>query len=229
MEPILSSYRFAKKMGESVGMDESHNHIHGKEVLFWATDILPRNMSMNHRRMVGHCALLHDLIDPKYVIVDATRRVEAHLMETETRGDTEDMMTIMKTLSYRKTRHGFPGWLETRPQLSPVFHTVREADLLSSFNLARMVWYRQALGGFTQEKIREEMRELFEERMGRLMERGLFVSERGRTRAGQLEALARLRMEVVLDNLDLATDNLEILMTVSHLNIDQLLKRLAES
>lgn len=227
LNPLFSSYKLMKKISRVGRIDDSHNEKHGKEVLFWAIDIL-RHPGITKdpfkMRMAAQCALLHDALDHKYT-VDFSSTVEDHLRMFHEQDEVDGMMKIMKTMSYSKIReHGFPDWIRTSPY-EQLFHVVREADLLSSYNLARMVEYRQHLGGYTDAKIREEMMELYQERMGRLVERGFFLLPGSADRAKQLDAMARVKLRM-LPTLSLRRDNLDILRTVNHLSLFRLVEEL---
>lgn len=209
-------------------MDDSHNEKHAKEVLFWTIDIL-RHQSMSKYEMLtaAQCALLHDTIDPKYPI-DFTDEVRSHLALFHETSHVDVMLKVMNTISYSKVvvdgEVRFPSWMETNPTHTRLYHTVREADLLASFNIARMIEYRHHLGGKTDKEIREEVLELYDARMGRLVERGLFVLPGTRELAGHLDAVARAKLRL-LPTIDLH-DNLDILRIVHHLSIFSLLEEL---
>jgi hypothetical protein len=228
LEPLFSSYKLVKQLSKEGGVDDSHNEKHAKEVLFWTIDIL-RHQSMSKYEMLtaAQCALLHDTIDPKYPI-DFTDEVRSHLALFHETSHVDVMLKVMNTISYSKVvvdgEVRFPSWMETNPTHTRLYHTVREADLLASFNIARMIEYRHHLGGKTDKEIREEVLELYDARMGRLVERGLFVLPGTRELAGHLDAVARAKLRL-LPTIDLH-DNLDILRIVHHLSIFSLLEEL---
>lgn len=224
---LRASYQFVKKQSRRWGIDDSHNHLHSKEVLFWSKDImdrLPFSILHDDRVLIGRCCLLHDMMDSKYV--DLSVETEQHLVaEGHVAEDIRLMMRIMQNMSYSKivapdkSRIRFPAWEDGRQEI--LFHIVREADLLSSYNLARMIEFRE---GMPSEQIRQEILDLYEIRMGCLIEDGLFYFPSTRERAKQLDALCRLRL-TLLPDLDFRSPHqLDILRIVNHLSIDRLLR-----
>ena len=230
LEPVFSSYKLTKELGIKAGVDRSHNHHHAMEVLFWACDIMRQNLDTLHHpreiQMIAQCSLLHDTIDEKYT--DFSPQVRNHLQEWYEEKETDMLMRIMKDMSYSKVmEHGFPHWClehDLSWNYTMIYHVVREADLLSSYNLARMIEYRKynkkmMIKNYTDTMIRKEMVDLYEIRMGKLIPNGLFVHPSSRERASQLDAIARLRL-LLLPSLDITTSSqLDILRNIDHLNI----------
>jgi hypothetical protein len=230
LEPIFSSYKLVKQLSKEGGVDDSHNEKHAKEVLFWTIDILRRqSMSKYEMLTTAQCALLHDTIDPKYPI-NFTNEVRTHLAIYHDTSHVDVMLKVMETISYSKVvvdgKVRFPSWIDENPVYTRLYHTVREADLLASFNIARMIEYRYHLGGKTDKEIREEVLELYDARMGRLVERGLFVLPGTRELACHLDAVARVKLRL-LPTIDLH-GNLDILRIVHHLSIFSLLEELED-
>lgn len=229
LDPLFSSYRLMKEISRVGRIDDSHNEKHSKEVLFWTIDILRHPKTTKDPlkiKMAAQCALLHDALDRKYA-TDFSSTVSDHLQLFHTEDEVEVMMKIMRTMSYSEIRkNGFPTWIQESPY-QQLFHIVREADLLSSYNLARMVEYRRHLGGFTDQKIKDEIVELYDRRMGRLVEHGLFVLPGSAERAAQLDGIARAKLRMLL-TLELHEQNLDILRMVNHLSIFRLVEELNE-
>jgi hypothetical protein len=129
-------------------------------------------------------------------------------------------------MSYSKVmEHGFPQWcLDLSLNYTMIYHVVREADLLSSYNLARMIEYRKynkkmSIKNYTDTMIRKEMVDLYDIRMGKLIPNGLFVHPSSRERASQLDGIAQLRL-LLLPSLDISTSSqLDILRNIDHLDI----------
>jgi len=226
LAPLYDSYRLAKSLSEDAGIDASHNHLHSKEVLFWACALLEgeeRRVEKNDVLMIGQCAILHDMMDSKYT--DFSGVVRDHLGKSHPPSDVDRMMSVMTSMSYSKIVS--PDGRVNLPQGEDVvFHTVREADLLSSFNLARMIEYRISgrAGDMSDTHIRKEVIELYMERMARLQERGLFLSKTGRALATALDTIGRLRLRLVR-HIDLHGD-LDILRVVNHISIHDLISSL---
>lgn len=224
--PLYDSYCLARKLSEEAGIDASHNHFHSKEVLFWACALLEgggENIGKDDALMIGQCAILHDMMDSKYT--DFSDVVRDHLGSSHPLSDVDRMMTVMNSMSYSKIV--LPDGTINMPEGGDViFHTVREADLLSSFNIARMIEYRISgrLGDMSDDDIRKEVVGLYMERMSRLQERNLFVTKKGRALATALDAIGRIRLPL-LDHIDLY-GNLDILRIVNHISIHDVICRM---
>jgi hypothetical protein len=153
--------------------------------------------------------------------------VRRHLGRTHPPPDVERMMTVMGSMSYSKIVRP-NGTIAMPPPDDRIFHTVREADLLSSFNIARMIEFRinGNAGEMTDSDIRKEVAGLYMERMARLQERGLFTTRTGRLLATALDTIGRLRL-FLLDHIDLH-GNLDILRVVNHISIHDLIDRMEQ-
>ena len=95
-EPLYTSYTLTKQLSKIGNIDNSHNYNHSKEVLFWSNEIIKRlsfQLSKKDLLIVGQCALLHDLVDPKYT--DFSKEVETHLIQYHSTYDVNYMMKIM--------------------------------------------------------------------------------------------------------------------------------------
>jgi HD superfamily phosphodiesterase len=219
-------------------IDDSHNYKHSKEVLHWSIEImerLPYLLSRHEITMIAECCILHDLMDSKYT--DFSKEIRAHLLTKHSTRHTDVMMNIMNTMSYSKIVSSdthevcYPDWITMSP-FKHAFHIVREADLLSSYNLARMVEFR--LFNKTkyelysrndiQKTIRTEVRELYNERMGKLIERNLFIHPSTRKLAESLDEVSKIKLSLI-DYVDL-NHNLDILRHVNYLSLDNLVDRL---
>jgi hypothetical protein len=223
---LPESFRLARDLSREHAIDDSHNELHSKEVLFWSIELLRRadcRLSRRGHTRIATIALLHDLVDPKYE-GDREPDVERHLDRWFRPEERRKMMHIMKTMSYSKT---FRGTGFVFPEgASSEYHVPREADLLASYNLARMVEYRRARHpDMTLYDIRRDMTEYFAGRTSRLIGHGAFVSPGGRALATSLHEVAALRMAHLVPSVDLEND-LALLRIVDRLSIDRLLDSL---
>jgi len=220
---LLDSYRLAQRLGQSHKIDDSHNHRHSKEVLFWACAILRGEASFSEREllMIGNCCLLHDLIDHKYT--NCTDDVASHLRLYHPDYEVERMLLIMNSMSYSKIVSP-DGMVDMPLEHDRVFHVVREADLLSSYNIARMVEYRLHNFDMSDDEIRKDVCHLYRNRMATLVDMDLFATRSGRQIARSLDLLGRLRLPL-LKNIDLH-GNLDLLRVVNYLSIHDLIDTL---
>ena len=227
-EPLYTSYTLTKQLSKIGNIDNSHNYNHSKEVLFWSNEIIKRlsfQLSKKDLLIVGQCALLHDLVDPKYT--DFSKEVETHLIQYHSTYDVNYMMKIMKTMSYSKIVSSdgivkFPDWLTYSP-FCHTFHITREADLLSSYNIARMIEYRQQIGDYTNDEIIKESFELYNDRMDKLISRRLFYFDTTIDLAKSLQQIGKLKLELLpFVNIN---NNLDILRIINYLSIHDLIEK----
>lgn len=252
---LKASYHLARELSARADIDGSHNHEHSKEVLYWSTQIikrLPFALTTTELFMVAHCSILHDLMDSKYE--DFSVDIRDHLRQIFPARETEVMMDVMGTMSYSKIFNSttqevcFPDWISTlspsvfmSPSYSTVFHITREADLMSSYNIARMIEYRlynkryrlcrgRSLHDDTltrmekDECIVRDVTALYNDRMDRLIERRMFVHPTTEDLARSVSQVAKLKLELLSEySVSFFHDHLDILRIVNHLSIDRLI------
>lgn len=230
---LTASYQLVCDLSQKGRIDESHNEVHSKEAFFWMNQILarrPQKLTPLEAEMTGHCVLLHDMLDRKYT--DFSPDVRQHLSTLFTEEETEDMMMIMRDMSYSKIMppHSdvpvFPEWVvsDHGRGLVNVFHIVREADLLSSYNIARMIQYRRhRFPDMSGDNIRKDIVHLFSSRMMRMIDNGLFYHDTTAELAQSLHDVAHHKMSMLHD-FDTHTDNPDIFKIIdgNRLSLDSL-------
>ena len=138
-------------------VDDSHNHMHAMDVARLANKILPVNDNTITPRIhekVMVCALLHDTIDHKYLVTEQAREREQRdlsrfLRETleYSSRESQQLQTIMTDMSYSKTvvkgQFILPESIQKADsETRDIYHLVRQADLLSSYDVERMLQYK---------------------------------------------------------------------------------------
>jgi len=223
---LRSSYDLVRAMTK--GVDESHNHKHSEEVLFWSNEIM-RRMDPNELKrweieMIGNCCILHDLLDRKYNIRGAEGAVASHLGRIGyTHEMTRTMIDIMTSISYHKTVHRtgttFPEWIHDG--FWNVYHIVRESDLLASFNLWRIIEFGRHQRGITNPDIlSNDAITMFLDRMDTLIEKGAFMLSI--EIAQSLRLICRLRLSILPRAV--RDDHPDILRIVNYFDIDEVIQ-----
>lgn len=226
---LISSYQFVTHKSRIHKIDNSHNQIHSKEVLFWANRIIQplvktTSFSSSDIDIITQCCLLHDMIDHKYH--DLTSEVVKHLQSCKfSEKDIDVMMRIMNSISYSKivskNRITFPEWVE-HSEHKILYHIVREADLLSSYNIARMIEYRLAkFPLMTDYEIRNDVIRFYHHRMKQLVPNKFFYNKHSEDLAIHLDTISSLRIPLV--KFISLTGNLDILRIVSDIPIHYLI------
>lgn len=172
-------------------IDESHAIGHAMNVLHYSHDImkheaLTRPDIVKHKNIIYASSILHDVCDKKYV--DETKvwnQVERTLYENKilTPKEVDICSQIVKTMSYSKVKkNGFPNL--GKYQLA--YHIVREADLLTAYDVDRcMIYNMYNNSNFIESMYTAE--ELFEHRVFTHNADGLFVTEYSKQLFRQLE------------------------------------------
>lgn len=227
---LYHSYNLVKTLSHKYNIDESHNHIHSKEVFFFGLKIMKNHdLSTQQALMCSQCMLLHDMIDRKYT--NLSLFVENHLRQYFSKEDIDKMFIIMENMSYskcvKKTDNNtieliYPSF-KNDDNLKKMFHIVREADLLSSYNIARMIYYRKKQNSeMSWKTICQETNDLFNERMKKLISNQCFFHKSSECLAYPLHHVSLYKLKI-LDNLN-ENDNLDILKIVDYLGIDELIQ-----
>ena len=183
--PIVEN--FIRKKTIEYHIDYSHNIHHSwrvKELGF----LIAHNdyhLTKKQEEVLYLSCMLHDMCDPKYTpmvqtILDISRFLKEECAVPMMTHD--GVMNIITSMSYRKIvqpdgKIQFPCWLHRERNFQNVYHITREADLLSSYDLKRMIHYkREKLGMLYSSDIYKDVLETIDQRMSRLLERKLFHS-----------------------------------------------------
>jgi HD superfamily phosphodiesterase len=169
-------------MSKNYGIDESHGLTHSMNVLNYAQKIYNSELQKNpyleeQQKIIYTAAILHDMCDKKYM--DETEGIQSitdYIKDDVTLNELDVIKTIIKTMSYSKvTLFGYPMLGE----YMLAYHIVREADLLSAYDFNRCMIYginkKQNCKTIMDSFI--ESRKLFNYRVLRYIDDGLFVTE----------------------------------------------------
>jgi len=185
---ITNSYEWAKQRSHRLFIDDSHNHIHSREVFNHFLDMRSREPILQERfpnysekfRCAALGCLLHDMMDKKYTDEEgAWRQIEDFLYSQKIDMSTISALEIfLSSMSYSKTvsnKEGklylhLPEKIRQHP-LFDCFEMIRACDLISSYNLQRTILYNiKKFPEETPQEIYEYLKNLYSIRMGRLIE-----------------------------------------------------------
>lgn len=150
----LINYAFAYviKMSKLYNIDDSHALRHSMDVFKYANKIYDseviKNPFLDQQKDIVMCsAILHDMCDKKYVNEkNSILIMNTHLREYVTAEHLEIMNKIISTMSYSKVKQsGFPQLEE----YLLTYHIVREADLLTAYDLERCIIYKMMHEGYS--------------------------------------------------------------------------------
>ena len=188
--------RFVREKSQYYRIDASHNLYHSHQVKELGFVLATRDHYLNKREqeILYLACMLHDMCDSKYTPrVQAILDVSNFLKMCHVSMLTHDaVMQIITSMGYSQIVKSdgtveYPLWLSTdRHGWAKVFHIVRQADLLTSYDLKRMIHYsREKLGLLYSCDIYQDVVWTTGSRMSRLLERGLFGSPTARQIARQ--------------------------------------------
>jgi len=147
----------------------------------------------SQQTVISVAAVLHDMCDRKYRVVDEGLTEIAGLMvpEIPSAEDRNAVLDIVSTMSYSKVKKdGFPalGSYQT------AYHIVREADLLTAYDFDRSMIYHMSTGNKTLDQSYQNAKELFYDRVLRHNEDGLFFTRYAQRQSNILHNRALMRM-----------------------------------
>ena len=180
--------RFVREKSHCYGIDVSHNIHHSWRVVELASLIATREYHLNNaqQEVLYLSSMLHDMCDPKYTpwaqaVLDVSNFLQKKCYTSMMVHD--GVMNIITSMSYSQVVQPngslrFPPWLLKERNFKEVYHTVREADLLTSYDLKRMVHYKHdKLGLLYSTDIYQDIVDTVNTRMCRLLDKkDMFVS-----------------------------------------------------
>lgn len=189
-------------------IDESHGVLHSMKVLQYAQKIVDSEVDrhpflQDQKGIIITSSLLHDTIDKKYMDLFTGLEALDSFLTSEcsnllTKEEMEISKTIMKTMSYSVVKkQGYPSL----GKYLSAYHIVREADLLSAYDLDRTIIFSLAKNRLqgkdaSFDDVFKETNDLLFSRMGKYVEDNLFVHEWSKNEATRLyfESIEQLKV-----------------------------------
>jgi HD superfamily phosphodiesterase len=141
---INSAFNYVINTSNFYAIDESHALKHSMEVFHLTNKIYESEITKNpfleeQKDIIYASSILHDMCDKKYMD-EKEGLVKINYFMKDFMTDTKlDILTkIVSTMSYSKVKiNGFP----TLDEYQLAYHIVREADLLSAYDVDRCIIY----------------------------------------------------------------------------------------
>ena len=171
-------FKFVIHTTSLYNIDESHGISHSMKVLHHAHNIytseLPNPELEKQKTIIYVSSILHDMCDKKYMSeTEGVKCIQEYMQHDMTEEDMEITKTIISTMSYSKVKvNGFPKL--GKYQLA--YHIVREADLLSAYDIDRCIIYRMHKSGEGFQNSYLEARELADQRILTHLKDDLFIT-----------------------------------------------------
>jgi hypothetical protein len=138
-------FTFISLQCQKYNIDESHGLKHAQGTLVRAYDILQKldAVTKEEMRMALYAAALHDMCDSKYTDTSrASEDIRVFLLgQMWSAEDAAALIHIVTTMSYTKLKS--IGVFPDHGKWQRVYHTVRHADLLEGYIVARCILYNK--------------------------------------------------------------------------------------
>ena len=201
--PYTLIYNFIVNRCIKLNIDESHAVKHSMDVLKYSQKIVNEELLIypeieNQKKIIYTSAMLHDMCDGKYMDEKkGLNDIEDFIVSINyDKNEIDIILKIISTMSYSKVKkNGFPDLKEYQKS----YHIVREADLLSGYDVERCIVY--GMIGRNMDYIESciATKELYEIRMAKQIEDNLFTTKFGLEEAKKLDIENKLRLKELDD------------------------------
>jgi len=199
-------FNYVVDTSKLLNIDESHAVKHAMDVyrtsnLIYESEVEKFPYLENQRNIIYSAAIGHDMCDKKYVEEkEAVKMYQSHLSHHMTNDELDVMGKIISTMSYSKVKvNGYPKL--DNYQLS--YHIVREADLLTSYDIDRCIIYGMYNENLNYSQSVNRAINLFDDRVFKLRSDKLFVTNYSKKESMKLHKRARVDVESLLRSLHL--------------------------
>ena len=164
-------------------IDESHGLKHSMDVLQYAYKIFNAEKInypeiINHERIIYTSALVHDMCDKKYMSEsEGISNIEEFLKTKIESNEIDIIKQIISTMSYSKVKKHEGFMYPNLGEYQMAYHIVREADLLTAYDIDRCIIYQMYKSGDSFESSFDNASKLFDTRVLKHFDNNLFVTE----------------------------------------------------
>ena len=197
---INKCFKYVVDTSESYKIDESHAVKHSMDVYKFAKNIyeseLIKNPILKEQESIIYAAAIgHDMCDKKYMNVDkAIIKYKEYLSDFMSSEELDIMGKIIDTMSYSKVKkNGYPEL----GKYQIAYHIVREADLLSAYDIDRCIIYTMYRDSCDYSKGLIEALDLFDYRVFKMRKDRLFKTAYSRKESLKLHRKALKDVEIL--------------------------------
>jgi hypothetical protein len=149
----------------------------------YESELVKKPYLEEQKEIIYMAAIGHDMCDKKYMDEKiGVQRYKTFLSENMKRDEIEIIGKIIETMSYSKVKvNGYPNLGDY--QLA--YHIVREADLLSAYDIDRCVIYGMFVENLEYDKALSRAIKLFESRVLTYISDNLFITQYSKNEAFQ--------------------------------------------
>uniref|UniRef100_A0A6C0I493 HD domain-containing protein n=1 Tax=viral metagenome TaxID=1070528 RepID=A0A6C0I493_9ZZZZ len=184
-------FHFVLLTTQKHNIDESHGVSHSMNVLRFANEIYEDEVEkypilQQQEKVIYIAATLHDMCDKKYMNQDdGIDEIGKFLNKDISVSDMNVVKLIISTMSYSYVKtNGFP----IMGPYKKAYDIVREADLLSAYDFDRCMIYNMHKKDGDLSAAFEDASSLFENRVFKHNDDGLFTTEYSRKKSLDLES-----------------------------------------
>lgn len=195
---VNSAFQYVTEMSRFFMIDESHALKHSMEVFHTASKIYNNELKKypqleKQKEIIYISAIVHDMCDKKYMNEDeGIALIEKHFREMVTEEQMKMISKIIATMSYSKVKkNGYPDLGEYQM----AYHIVREADLLSAYDIDRCIIYSMFCEKLSYQDSVTRALDLFQTRVLKYRSDKLFVTNYSKNASLLLHRKAILSME----------------------------------
>ena len=164
-------------------IDESHGLKHSMDVLQFAYKIFNAEKTnfpeiINHEKIIHISAIVHDMCDKKYMNEnEGISNIEEFLKTKIEPGELDIIKQIISTMSYSKVKKHECFSYPDLGEYQMAYHIVREADLLTAYDIDRCIIYQMYKSGDSFESSFDNASKLFDNRVLKHFDNNLFITE----------------------------------------------------
>jgi len=177
---INLGFKYVMETSQIYKIDESHALKHSLEVYGLAKKIVENELINNinlieQKKIIYMSAIGHDMCDKKYMNEkEGIEKYKNYLLPYMEIKEIEIIGKIIETMSYSKVKvNGYPNLNEY--QLA--YHIVREADLLSAYDIDRCIMYKMFHDNCDYNVALAEAIQLFDNRIFTMRKDNLFITD----------------------------------------------------
>ena len=141
---VNSAFNYVIKTSQMYNIDESHSFKHSMEVFHLTNKIIDSEIIKypyleSQKDIIYSAAILHDMCDKKYINEnEGIKSINNFMCDYMSSHSLDIMNKIVLSMSYSKVKkNGYPEL----GNYQMAYHIVREADLLSAYDIDRTIIY----------------------------------------------------------------------------------------
>jgi len=176
---VNSAFNYVIKTSQMYNIDESHSLKHSMEVFHLTNKIIDSEITKypyleSQKDIIYSAAILHDMCDKKYINEnEGIKSINNFMCDYMSSHSLDIMNKIVLSMSYSKVKqNGYPEL----GNYQMAYHIVREADLLSAYDIDRTIIYSFMVEKLNYIDSTKRSLNLFENRILKYRDDKLFVT-----------------------------------------------------